>query len=454
MFYASIRALASRALTWFYSRVDTEGLERIPSDTPVLLAVNHPNAMVDSLVVAWAVPRRLVLTARATLFTNPLLAAFLRFVGVVPLIRQKDVAELGAAKDVDRNARAFAMLNSALQRGRAVLIFPEGVTGDWVSLARLRTGAARIALQARDAGVRALSIVPIGLTFERKDEPRTRVFAQVGEPIWIDKWPRVNAEEDARALTEELDRRLRAVTLNFESEDAASRDRALAAQLARLFRGTQATPQVWQRYAPLGDQVAIARRIEDARSRLGSASPLIRDRAEQHLDRLTHFRDTLSKRGLVIEDLEIDLGVRLGAWFVIRETLVALIAAPFALWGWINHWLPFQVAGSIAVFKVESAADPATNTIVAGIAAVLASYAVQFALVWALFGGWIALAYVVSLPIAADVNFHLAARLQRVIQRSRAYLRLRKDASLTTKLRRELEELRAEALAVESALTK
>src|ERR1051325_3977456 len=297
MLYAPIGALASRALTWFYSRVDTEGLERIPSDTPVLLAVNHPNAMVGSRVVAGAVPRRLVLTARATLFTNPLLAAFLRFVGVVPLIRQKDVAGLGRAKDVDRNARAFAMLNSALQYGRAVLIFPEGVTGDWVSLARLRTGAARIALQARDAGVRALSIVPIGLTFERKDEPRTRVFAQVGEPIWIDKWPRVNAEEDARALTDELDRRLRAVTLNFESEDAASRDRALAAQLARLFRGTQATPQVWQRYAPLGDQVAIARRIEDARSRLGSASPLIRDRAERLLDRLTYFRDTLSKRG-------------------------------------------------------------------------------------------------------------------------------------------------------------
>src|SRR5213075_1845524 len=134
-------------------------------------------------------------------------------------------------------------------------IFPEGITGDYAELQPLRTGVARIALQARDAGVRQLAIVPIGLTFERKDAPRSRVFAQVGLPIDVDGWAPGATDENARALTAELDRRLRAVTLNFESADVSERDRALAAQLARLFRSSQAAPPVWQPHAPLGEQV-------------------------------------------------------------------------------------------------------------------------------------------------------------------------------------------------------
>jgi len=170
MLYHVLRVIAGRALTWFYSRVDVEGVERIPRDDPILLAVNHPNALVDALVVGHVVPRRLGFTARATLFTNPVLAAFLRAVGVVPLIRQKDVAELGATSGADRNARAFAAINSALACGGAVMIFPEGITGDHTQLAPLKTGAARIALGAvTSRGSRAFPVVPVGLVFRDKD---------------------------------------------------------------------------------------------------------------------------------------------------------------------------------------------------------------------------------------------------------------------------------------------
>src|SRR5262245_59225182 len=108
MLYALLRSVAATALRWFYSRIDAEGLDRIPPG-PALLAVNHPNALVDALVVATAIPGRVQFTARATLFTNPILAAFLRAAGVVPLIRAKDVAELQSASDAARNERSFAM---------------------------------------------------------------------------------------------------------------------------------------------------------------------------------------------------------------------------------------------------------------------------------------------------------------------------------------------------------
>jgi 1-acyl-sn-glycerol-3-phosphate acyltransferase len=454
MLYPLLRTISSRALSWFYSRVDVEGLDRIPARTPVLLAVNHPNALVDALVVALVCPRRIGFTARATLFASPMLAAFLRAAGVVPLIRQKDIAELGATSDAERNARAFGAIKQALERGLAILIFPEGVTGDHAALQPLRTGTARIALQTRGAGVPQLAIVPIGLTFERKDMPRTRVFAQVGEPIALDTWPAGNGEENVRALTAELDRRLRAVTLNFESLDAAEANRALAAELARLFRSRQAVPPVWQPHAPLNDQVAITRRIQETRERLdrGMASQSARDIADALLQRLARFREALAQHGLSVEDIEIDLGVRKGAWFVIREAAVAIAGAPFAIWGWLNHVIPFRLARLVAMRRVESSADPAMNTIVAGLATVLFFYAVQTAVVWELFGGWVAVIYVLSLPLAADVNFRLRERFRRVVQRARAYSRLRADATLRGELLEELRAIRGEALRVETVL--
>lgn len=453
MLYAVIRAINSVCLRWFYSRIDVEGLERLPAVGPALLAVNHPNALVDSMVTAFVLKRRLTFTGRATLFTNPIRGAFLRSLGAVPLIRQKDLAELGASGDPNRNIGSFDALIDALKRGGASMIHPEGITGDHTSLAPLRTGAARIALQARDKGVVGLKVVPVGLTFERKDAPRTRVFVQVGDPIDVDRWPRAGAEQDVRSMTAELDRRLRAVTLNFESADAADRDRSLAQLLARLFRGTQAIPEVWPPQTPMADQVAITRRIDEARLHLASATPAKRIRAEALLDRLSKFRDELRAHQLSIEDIEISLGVSEGTWFAVREAGIVTAGGPVALWGWLNHWIPFNVARALAVRNVESAADPAMQTILTGIGLVSAFYMVQGALVWAVFGGLVATLYVVSLPIAADINFAIRARLTRALRRARTYMRFRRDPTLQARLGAELAWLRAEALVVEELLT-
>src|SRR5688500_10215709 len=223
-----MRAIAGVALRWFYARVDVDGLERIPATSPVLLAVNHPNSLVDALVIGWIFPRRMALTAKAPLFNNPIVGGFLRAVGVVPLIRARDAGAAGA--DARRNEQAFNALNSALARGRGVLIFPEGITGDHPSLAPLRTGAARLAFQARDSGVRDLAVLPIGLTFERKDAPRSRVFVQVGDSIDVAEWPTSDPTAVA-ALTARIDQGLRAVTLNFPTVEDAARASTLASTL-------------------------------------------------------------------------------------------------------------------------------------------------------------------------------------------------------------------------------
>jgi 1-acyl-sn-glycerol-3-phosphate acyltransferase len=215
MIYNALRWINGVALHWFYRDIRIAGRERIPMGVPLLIAANHQNALVDSLIVAWVMPRRITMTAKATLTENPLIALLFRIVGVVPLRRVSDEARKanGASPDRARNAEAFREILNLLEHRRAVLIFPEGKSHNEVGLEPLKTGLARLALRARDErSIKGVIILPLGLIFEDKGVPGTAIGARVGEPIEMDSWPTT----DHVGLTEEIARRLRSV-----SEDTA-----------------------------------------------------------------------------------------------------------------------------------------------------------------------------------------------------------------------------------------
>src|SRR6266550_2729348 len=211
MIYNALRWINGVALHWFYRDIRITGRERIPTGVPLLIAANHQNALVDSLIVAWVMPHRIAMTAKATLTENPLIALLFRIVGVVPLRRVSDEARKanGASLDRSRNAEAFREILNLLEHRRAVLIFPEGKSHNEVGLEPLKTGLARLALRARDErSIKGVTILPLGLIFEDKGVPGTIVGAHVGEPIKMDSWP----GSDHVALIEEVSRRLRRVS--------------------------------------------------------------------------------------------------------------------------------------------------------------------------------------------------------------------------------------------------
>lgn len=215
MIYNALRWVNGIALHWFYRDIRVTGRNRIPFSAPLLIAVNHQNALVDSLIVAWVVPRRIAMTAKATLLKNPMISLLFRILGVVPLSRVSDEIRNsnGLPTDRSRNAGAFREILKLLERRGAVLIFPEGKSHNEIGLEPLKTGLARLALQARDkCSIKGVTILPLGLVFEDKGVPGTIAGVHVGEAIEMDSWP----NSDHAALTEEIAKRLRNV-----SEEAA-----------------------------------------------------------------------------------------------------------------------------------------------------------------------------------------------------------------------------------------
>ncbi|MDB4878841.1 MAG: hypothetical protein JWL60_287 [Gemmatimonadetes bacterium] len=451
MLYHSLRAAAHVALRWYYADVVVQGGERVPATGRLLVVANHPNALVDALVVGTALQRRVLLTAKATLFEHPLLAPLLHAVGVVPLRRAADVranpaADLSAA----RNADSFQQVRQALAAGRAVLVFPEGISHDQPALAPLKTGAARMALDAAGGGVCGLRLLPLGLVFERKERLRSRVLVRVGTPIDVDAWL-ASTGGDAARLTAEVDAALRAVTLNFASDVRAERAVALARALAAI---ADAPPELGHPRS-LAVEAELAARVERATEAVSHASPALAEQADRFTGRVADLEGRLAERGATLADARISPRVRHGARFLLREGAIALLAFPVALLGRVMHWVPLRLARAAAMRPLAhdpSRDQPAMRTIVLGLAGVLAWYALHFVVVARWLGVLPAVAWLVVISLAAQVDFLLDDRLQRARERARTYMAFRRDPTLRTRTLREIEELLGEAVTLEQAL--
>ena len=102
---------------------------------------------------------------------------FLALARLIPVHRAQDGTGTAA------NTAAFASAVDALAHDATVAIFPEGTTHDQPHLAPLRTGVARIALQALDAGVTGLRILPVGIAYEDKVALRGRALVAFAPAI-------------------------------------------------------------------------------------------------------------------------------------------------------------------------------------------------------------------------------------------------------------------------------
>jgi 1-acyl-sn-glycerol-3-phosphate acyltransferase len=199
------RWLSGIGLNWFYSDIRITGLDRIPPDGPILVAMNHQNALVDAMLALHIVPRELRITAKATLGESLAGTALMKAADIIPLSRASDST---AAPDPIRNRHSFQAIIDELRTGGAVLVFPEGKSHNDPKLAPLKTGLARAALRAHEVGIHGIRIIPVGTTFADKAEPDTAVAVQIGDAISMDEW----VGDDAHRLTDAIAARLETVS--------------------------------------------------------------------------------------------------------------------------------------------------------------------------------------------------------------------------------------------------
>ncbi len=290
-FYALVR-LFGRFWVWFFFReVDVQHAERVPRAGPVLLCVNHPNNLIDSLIVSAVVERKVHYLATAALFRNALLGKFLKACGAIPVYRRQDDPD-----KMNKNAGAFEATVATLARGGLVAIYPEGTTHSESRIQRIKTGAARIALdyESRRAGGlgEVLALIPTGLTFEARKSFGGRVRISFGEPIPITPYLEVYREDGVKAvdgLTTAIQWGMEAQVLHVDRLDRASLVREVEAVYKDdLIRELQEERGLAPRQI---DTVRLSRGIADAAAYFETHAP---ERLEAIREHLVHYRAMLA----------------------------------------------------------------------------------------------------------------------------------------------------------------
>ena len=452
MLYRLLRVIAAIALRWYYAEIVVQGAERAPRSGPLLIVANHPNALIDPLLVGTTLAQPVLLTAKATLFENPALSPFLNAVGVVPLRRAKD-EESGVQGEAraDRNAAAFSSVTAALRRGGAVLIFPEGISHDAPTIAPLRSGAARIVLQAHSEGVRGIQLLAVGLIYEEKERPNSHVLVRVGDPLMLDTWLEAHGEENAGELTRALDAQLRAVTLNFATAERAVR----AVRLAHILSALAMEPAPVAQPRSLDAEADVAGRIDRATSALADASPETIDAADHLSARLDSLQRELDRKGIALEDVRISVRWMDGVRFLFREGPILLLYAVLFVLGRAAHWIPIRSARAIALRTLRhdpSRDQPAMRTIIFALVALVIWYVVLFLVLDHLIGLSGAILGLLLIFSSAHAFRLGRGRLRRTLRRARTFLALRSNRELQQRLIAESDALVAQSVSLEQAL--
>jgi 1-acyl-sn-glycerol-3-phosphate acyltransferase len=209
--------LGRTLLSVFYSEVEVVGMENFPQSGGAIIVGNHNNSLVDGVIFASILPRMPRFLAASTVWDYTPIVPLLAAAGVVPLYRRQD----GREQDGD-TAQSLAAAAQLLAAGGILAIFPEGKSHNEAALLPIKSGTARIALQAeREHGPLGLKIVPVGITFEAKQQFRSRVLIEIGAPLEVDADNVSVNDIKARALTDRISNGLESVTPNYQSWEEA-----------------------------------------------------------------------------------------------------------------------------------------------------------------------------------------------------------------------------------------
>jgi glycerol-3-phosphate O-acyltransferase/dihydroxyacetone phosphate acyltransferase len=241
----------------------------IPADGPVLLVANHPNALIDPVVVTAAVGRPVRWLGKSTLVFHPVIGWLFRAVGTIPVYRRQD-----DATQMGRNAETFTAAVDALRGGSVVALFPEGISHAAPSLAPMKTGAARLALQAAEAHGATIPIIPVGVIYRDAGVFRSPAGVVIGQPIlWEDLTGRGAEDRDAvNQLTDRIGSALGRVTRQLDSwADQPVVEHAAAVVAATSGEGT---PPSW-----IARASGLHKLMDDQED---PALPALRVRIQQH----------------------------------------------------------------------------------------------------------------------------------------------------------------------------
>ena len=171
IFYSTARRLCL-LISGPYLRQRIKNRQHLPAEGPVIVAPGGHRSNLDTLLVGMAVRRSAFYMAKDSLFKSRFWSSFIRAFGGFPVARDK----------LDRRALETAV--EALERGEALIVFPEGSRQEGPKLQPLFVGVAWLSAKT------GAPVVPLGIGGSQKVMPIGKIMPRphrirmiLGEPM-------------------------------------------------------------------------------------------------------------------------------------------------------------------------------------------------------------------------------------------------------------------------------
>lgn len=412
----------------FYRNFEISGAEYIPSNHGILLCANHTNALIDVVVLQASTKKSLRPLARSGLFLNPFLKPILKLIGAVPIYRRND-----PGSDTSQNQDSFSKCYEILDNKQTIVIFPEGQSHSDPHINKLKTGAARIALGASKNNPIPPTVIPVGLTFSRKGKFRSDVLVQYGNPIDLTITGDANSFENVEIVTNRIKHALAQVTLNADSWQ----DLYLITRLEKFFalrRGKYRKGELKQRFH-------VLQRLIDAQRLLRIYEP---EKVRSIVYQLRGFERLCKCCGIRDYHLTINYRPMLVTIYVMRLLIILFIGLPFAIWGVINNFIPYQLTRDTSRTIAKGPDQYDTASVSFGLLFFLIFWTVQTYLVYVYFNTTVALIYLTSIVISAPFALKLRKEYHTIIDNIKIFFLFARKKQLRMYLETKRNEIELE----------
>lgn len=218
LWYYFIKALIKSSLFFYSKRINVLGKENIPKKGAVLFMVNHPNGLIDPLIVATNNPRVQHFLVRAAVFKKPLVKKLLGTLNLMPIYRIRD-----GVQQLSKNQEIFDKCYSILNNQKALMIFPEGSHNRMRTIRPLSKGFTRIVFGALEQNPDLnIQIVPVGLTYQNASVFPSNITLAYGQPILVNDYYTSEKEQQNKqivTLKNVVSQQLQQLTVHIPNDD-------------------------------------------------------------------------------------------------------------------------------------------------------------------------------------------------------------------------------------------
>lgn len=433
MLYHVLKVIISIGIRLFYKQIRVKNREHLDEKGPKIIIANHPNTLMDAWMVGYICNQRIYYMAKGTFFNTRLKRWVLNGLGMIPVNRKIDGNATGVS-----NEDSFEACYQLLEEGKTLVIFPEGNSFQERLLRKLKSGAARIAIQteARNEGKLGLKIVPVGLIYMQPEKFRSSVMAVIGPPIspvpYVEEF-KTDSLKAARKLTGEFTKGLSRLLVRSEQADEEKLVEDIVDIISSEYvktksKGVERDVELMRSVFEQMNVIRVSQpwRIEEIKMLVESLNWQI-----EHMNIKSDFLDRKYKSRMFKRQL-------------IQSFFFLILGFPLFIYGLIHNFFQFKVTDLIVIKTVDDVEYTAPILVLLGLIFYPGIYVAFMFGFNAVFEPeyWMKWVYFASMPVSGLIAYYYYQYYKHVLLKRKFIFLMRKNKSDIETLKAERESLK------------